>query len=393
MRLLLPPLLAALPLAAVAQVVLSGTVLDARTQAPVSYATVAVPGQAGGTVSNAEGVFRLALPAAGADSVRAQSLGYQSLTVAVRGRPAGLLILRLQPQAVALQEATVRGYTPASLLWAAVRRSTAALASPLELQTYYREFTTYNGQVAKFADGLVDYYLQANPRRPHHPEVQTRIRESRASQAALSEEDAIRAVPNLIGVNYAGHYYDPTYDLPALDSTNADRYRYALLEAPATGADYYQVRCTPATHKFEYVQEVLVYIDRATLTIRHVEASVPASLQPDMFGLKLFGLSVKMTRLDQRLDYREQAGRLYPSFVRLRYALDVTKGGQLQRYDFSSDMLVRDLGAAPAPFPRAEQYSGSIYKRGTHYTTPYWQAGNVVPATAAEEAAIKQLGE
>lgn len=379
---------------AVAQTVLSGTVRDARTQAPVPFATVAVPGQAGGTVSNAEGTFRLALPAAGADSVRVQSLGYAPLAVAVRGLPAGPLVLRLAPQAYTLQEATVRGYSPASLLWQAVRRTTAALASPVVLQTYYREFTTYNGEVAKFGDGLVDYYLQANPRRPHHPEVQTRIRESRVGQAALSPDDARMAMPIPVGVAEAGRYYDPTYELPALDSTHAGFYRYALLEFPAgAAADYYAVRCTPTTQKADYLQEALVYIDRGTLTIRHIETSVPASLTSYYFSFKLFGISLHATQFRQRVDYHELAGRLYPSFVRQEFAFDITKGGQLYRYLFSSDLLVRDLAAAPAPFPRSEQYSGPIYKRGTHYTSPYWQAGNVVPATAAEEAAIQRLAE
>ena len=85
----------AAPGVASAQTLLSGTVLDARTQAPVPFATVAVPGQAGGAVSNAEGAFRLALPAQGADSVRVQSLGYRPLAVAVRALPAGLLTLHL----------------------------------------------------------------------------------------------------------------------------------------------------------------------------------------------------------------------------------------------------------------------------------------------------------
>lgn len=153
------------------------------------------------------------------------------------------------------------------------------------------------------------------------------------------------------------------------------------------------MRCTPATQKAEYVQEALVYIDRATLTLRHVETAVPAALQPYMFSLKLLGIAVKATQYNQRVDYRELAGRLYPSFMRLQIGLDVTTSSQVHRYQFSSDMLVRDLAGAPAPFPRSEQYSGSIYKRGTHYTSPYWQAGNVVPATAAEETAIRQLAE
>lgn len=377
-----------------APAVVSGTVLDARTQAAVPYADVAVPGRPGGTVTNAEGAFRLALPA-GADSVRVQALGYAPLTLATGALGSATRPLRLQPQAYALQEATVTGFTPTGLLKLALRRTAASLASPVGLQAYYREFTVLNGRVDKFADALVDYYIVGNPRRPQRPEVQARVWESRTGEAALSHDEAMRAIPSPIGIDKTGSYYDVTEEAPGLDSTKFEYYRYALLEAPAGAAEapYYTVRCTPTTHKAAYLNETLVYIDRQTFTIRHLESTVPPSQQPDLPGLSLFGIQVQARQYQQRTDFRELNGRLYPSFVRLQAQLDVSraKTGELYRYTFSSEMLVRNLAAAPAPFARSEQYSGSIYKYGTHYTQPYWRQGNVVPATAAEEKAIEAL--
>jgi hypothetical protein len=388
-----PALLLALASHAQAPAVLTGTVLDARTQGPVSFASLAVPGQPGGTVSNQEGTFRLALPATGTDSVRVQALGYTPLTVATKAAVSPLT-LKLQPQPFTLQEVTVTALTPTTLLKRAVRQTTARMASPVELQTYYREFTTYNGEVAKFADALVDYYIKGNPKRPRSPEVQVRVRESRAGEAPMAPDDAKKAIPSPLSVVSAGNYYDVTQGSPFLDSTAFKYYRYSVLETPAgaTETPYYEVRCAPITQDGAHLLQATVHIDRQTLAIRRIESEVPAQLQQYLKSINLLVIKAQATQFRKRIEYREVNGRLYPSFVRLSASMNITQGSNpTMRYDFTSEMLVRELGAAPAPFAKGEQYSGSLFKRGNKYSRPYWREGNVVPATAAEEAAIQAL--
>ncbi|MGI4873678.1 MAG: carboxypeptidase-like regulatory domain-containing protein [Janthinobacterium lividum] len=372
---------------------LTGTVLDARTQAVVPFASLGVPNQPGGTVTNAEGVFRLTLPAR-ADSVRVQALGYAPLTVAAKTlAPATALTLRLEPQTYTLQEVSVTAFSPTTLLKRAVRRTTALMYNPVGLQAYYREFATYNGQIAKFADALVDYYIQGNPRRPRSPVVQARVRESRVGQAALNKDDAEMALPNPINVDKAGNYYDVTVGNPSLDSTNFKRYTYTLLETPAGAVEepYYEVRCTPATQEQAYLSQLTVRIDRQTLAIQRIESEVPARLQPYMKKINILVVKMQVTQVRKQVEYQEVDGRLYPSFVRLQSSMNVTHSDETMRYDFVSEMLVRGLAGTPAPIAKNEQYNGSLYKRGTHYTRPYWREGNVVPATAAEEKVIATL--
>jgi len=371
---------------------LSGTVIDARTQLPVPFATLAVPGRPGGAVSNIEGRFQLTLPA-GADSIQVQALGYAPLRLAVAGLPP---LLRLQPQSYTLQEVVVTALNPTTLLRQAVRNTTARLTSPLGLQTYYREFAYYNGTVAKFADALVDFYIENNLRRPRSPLVQVRVRESRAGEAALGKDDASAAIPSPIGIDKVGEYYSVLHSNPCLDSTKFNFYAYTLLETPAGAAEapYYELRCTPTTHDQKYLSQAIVRIDRRTLTIRQIDNEVPPQLQPYLFELNLMGARSKIAQFRQRIDYREYQGRLYPGFIRLDCQIEVTKDGELKRYSFVSDMLARTLEPTPAPIPRKEQYGGmlaSLYKRGTSYAHPYWREGNVIPATNAEETAIKAL--
>ncbi|RTQ47109.1 carboxypeptidase-like regulatory domain-containing protein [Hymenobacter gummosus] len=88
-----------LPALAGAQVI-SGTVLNAQTQAPVPFATIGLPGREVGTVADELGRYRLdAAGAAPTDSVRVSSLGF-------RPRHLTLAQLRAEPT-VALSTGTV----------------------------------------------------------------------------------------------------------------------------------------------------------------------------------------------------------------------------------------------------------------------------------------------
>jgi hypothetical protein len=92
---------------------LSGQVLDAQTQAPLSYASVGVLHRAAGTVADEQGRFALAAPAGSEhDSVRVSLLGYAPLTLPVAelrrqlGQAGGQL--RLRPVHTRLAEVVVR---------------------------------------------------------------------------------------------------------------------------------------------------------------------------------------------------------------------------------------------------------------------------------------------
>ncbi|TGE13089.1 erythromycin esterase family protein [Hymenobacter elongatus] len=80
-----------------------GVVLDAKTGAPVPFATVAVPGRALGTVSDAQGKFGLAMRAG--EAVQVSSIGYEMATLAAPG--GGELAVRLVPAAYALANVRV----------------------------------------------------------------------------------------------------------------------------------------------------------------------------------------------------------------------------------------------------------------------------------------------
>jgi TonB-linked SusC/RagA family outer membrane protein len=106
--LLLLAILVAAASSAVAQESLRGRVVNAETQAPVAGAAIRVQGTDQGTVTDAQGGYRLVLPA-GAQMLVFSSLGFAAQEVAIAGRL--VIDVALQPAAVELEELLVVGYT------------------------------------------------------------------------------------------------------------------------------------------------------------------------------------------------------------------------------------------------------------------------------------------
>ncbi|RSK46169.1 erythromycin esterase family protein [Hymenobacter perfusus] len=85
-----------------ATLTLSGLVLDRKTGQPVPFATVAVPARSAGTVTDAQGRFRL--EARQGELVQVSSIGYEPATLTAAG---AALSVRLAPAAFALADVRV----------------------------------------------------------------------------------------------------------------------------------------------------------------------------------------------------------------------------------------------------------------------------------------------
>ena len=374
---------------------LEGTVLDATSRQPVPFASIGLLHTALGTVSNAEGGFRLVLPPAQvADSLVVSCLGFASYRAAVASSAGQPLAISLVPQAVALQAAAVVGYTPQTLLKRALRTTHARLLSPALLQSYYREFVQVNGAYTKFADGLVDYRLVTNPRRLYKPDIQVRVAQSRAKVVRVPDS-RFQDLPSVIDVAQACNGYERYSDIRSnfLDSTDFAFYHYELREpAGPVEAPYYLVSFTPITHDADHLYQGTVRIDKQTGCFQAVEAEVPAALQPYTTAANLLIIKLKVTAIRKHLDYRQLHGACYLGFVRVEWGADVTVGGEVAKYLLSTEMLVSNVLPAPAPIPGPEQYHGrSLFQHGTHYTYPYWEQATSVAATPAEAAVIAGL--
>ncbi|MCA1801064.1 MAG: mucoidy inhibitor MuiA family protein [Rhodothermaceae bacterium] len=88
---------------------LSGIVVDATTNEPLSGANVIIPGTSGGTVTNNQGFFSLQVPSAITD-LEVRYIGYETMRVPVTGN---ILAVAMNAADFAMDEVVVSGYSPA----------------------------------------------------------------------------------------------------------------------------------------------------------------------------------------------------------------------------------------------------------------------------------------
>jgi len=105
-----------------AQIALRGTVLDARTQAPLPHATVQIRGSTQGTIANASGQFLISLPQVPA-TIEVRYIGYRSQVVDITSGDLTGITIRLEPSTLTLEELVITDDNPAEVI---VRRAIQA---------------------------------------------------------------------------------------------------------------------------------------------------------------------------------------------------------------------------------------------------------------------------
>lgn len=96
------------PFLALGQQTVAGSIADAETQKPLSFATLAVEGIPGGTYADEQGRFQLEAPAEGPYTIIAQHVGYEPLKLTVKDKT-GELQLQLQSQPILIENILVQG--------------------------------------------------------------------------------------------------------------------------------------------------------------------------------------------------------------------------------------------------------------------------------------------
>ncbi|MCB0549789.1 MAG: carboxypeptidase-like regulatory domain-containing protein, partial [Phaeodactylibacter sp.] len=97
-----------LPFLAFGQQMISGSVADAETQKPLSFAALAVEGVSSGAYADEQGRFELEVPETGAYTIIVQHIGYEPLKYQVEAAP-GELRLQLQSMPILIENILVQG--------------------------------------------------------------------------------------------------------------------------------------------------------------------------------------------------------------------------------------------------------------------------------------------
>lgn len=139
---------------------INGIVKDARTNQPIAFASVFVPGTSVGTVSNLNGVFTLKiLKELDADVFAISHLGYHVARFPVELNLSFGTSYFLEPHSVVLPEVVIRPNDPKSLVLSAIERIGQNYPEvPQRLTAFYREAIKQRRDYISISEAVVEVY-------------------------------------------------------------------------------------------------------------------------------------------------------------------------------------------------------------------------------------------
>ncbi|AHJ99299.1 erythromycin esterase family protein [Hymenobacter swuensis] len=219
---------------------LSGTVLDRKTGKPVPFATVAVPARSAGTVTDAQGRFRLAVGRG--ELVQVSSIGYEPAMLPVQSATA--LSVQLVPAAFALADVHViaQSQDPKRIMKKVIR----AIEKNYEQQDYVQQ--TYTHRRIMGFDTLrheVEYTGQEwTPAEYHHWAGGFLMLEKRPIKRVQEKRTITGGVDGRVysepGHGFSGGF-DPVRVSPLFKAATVSKFRLQLDSIEQRGGETYYV--------------------------------------------------------------------------------------------------------------------------------------------------------
>ncbi len=329
------------------QHVISGVVTDAATREPLPFTTVALKKQLIGTVTNDEGKFDFYVPAdAALDTLVIGYFGYKPQQIALSSI-SGPLSIRLQQNAVELQEVVVRPLKPEEYIRLAMRKVKENYPrQPFGTDAYYREKAIENKNVIKCDEGIFRTYytnFQDTVRNPSQlmlfrraenlSEVAFRKAE-REKKAAKAKKTGKKQDDN-VEIDLTSSFGGPENILGSaalnrkaegsLDTLKLKSYNYSFAKSTTYNNKELMVIDFETRGKVDHVRATgRIYLDAASLAIVKLESKgdfvIPVLLKPVLF---LYGLGIENPSYEKNLEFQQIKGKWYPKNIQFNVNVEL----------------------------------------------------------------------
>lgn len=369
------------------EVVLTGIVVDAKTQAPIDYVSIGIPGTNLGTLSNEDGRFQLRLPE-NATKIAFSHVIYDEQTVAIVSGQTELKIV-LQPKTFNLDEVLINQKPAKVVLAGAIASSKKELSKSLLLNTYYREFVKVDQNYTMFADGMVDFFI-----RKSNGKSDVSVKQSRVKRLYDDNPEKVTAT-------------DITSPFDITDSFKSP-YRFDFLEKIIKSKDYDFVYSAQSDDEGQQVTvieiqpkkevEDLLYEGKVILdTKNNLVLEYDFKLSPDHLQYSkmrnILIAKVKLNGFHAKATFRMKGSRYMLVYNMKKFSMYLKMGSKVDNnFEFVSDLTVLDYKEGEFVLnPKYDQKS--LYKNGNKYTEHFWKKNNIRLLSLAEEAVLKKLSE
>jgi hypothetical protein len=137
-----------------------GRIVSGMDQRPLEFATVWIPATWEGTISNAEGYFRINLPGPNPpDSIAIGCMGYASRRIPVRELHDSLNLILLSPAIIPIQEVIIRRSDPLHLIRQALDKLEENYGNDPVLETsFYRESIQKKDRYVMVSEAVIEVF-------------------------------------------------------------------------------------------------------------------------------------------------------------------------------------------------------------------------------------------
>lgn len=383
---------------AFAQKTIQSKIKDMATGEPVEMATITAEGTTISTVSNAEGSFRITLPAS-VTQLNISHLNYRPYTINVADASDEI---NLEPSIFTLEEVVVTNQPVEGLLRGAVKASKKKMEKSLLLNTYYREFVKINGRYVRFADGLVDFYVK---RKSGAADVY--VNQSRTRKLVKVGDTKIMTRGG-DSITQADMQTIESIGVYKIDDAIETSYNFGLVNKIASDADLYDLTLKTRQDKNGRNLQIVsikpkaggkglymgtVTYDTATNLILDANIQIDPAFISNAPEVKIFGIYLRITAIEKHTSFVLDKDKYIVSYNKGRVGIYIKFRDKIDdNMEFLNDMVVNNHKETEETPDRATRFRGkNLYNAGNHYTTEFWKNSNALLLTAAEEAILKSM--
>jgi predicted nucleotidyltransferase len=329
-----------------------GTVIDGKSKAPLSFATLTVDGTNISTVTNSDGEFLLKVPNTMVDSsIRISFLGYQVKTVPLSNLNGENIQILLEESATQLSEIKINVPKDAiTLVRAALNKKSEHFINEETVMTaFYRETIKKRRRNASLSEAIVEIY-----REPYSSSKSDKIKLIKARKSTdYSRLDTLAL--KLEGGPFSALYADvikyPQYIFSENDFSN---YEFSFDKSTEiNNRSVYVVKFKPHENIVIPMHYGKLYIDAETFSL--VSAIYNLDVENREMATKMFvkkkpnRVTVYPTEAAYRVDYRTQNGKWHYGYSNLQLTFKVNWKGRLFNnvYTLNRRFLIHTSWACP----------------------------------------------
>lgn len=383
------------------QTILEGKIIDKNSKESIPFATIFVQNSTQGVISNEEGIFKFYIPNE-AEKIEISHLGYKSQIFEVKLIQKESVTILLEADEMTLEEVIVTNKPIHQILAGVLENSKKQLDKSILLETYYREFVQINNKYSKFADGLIDFYLQ--PKRKTKIEANLKVNQSRAYQLVEKGEIEQKGKLDLSEIH---SFFDIQKAADGFFS-----YQYVENIASIKSSEYYDLELRskkdqqgnaidiiyikPKAEVKETLLEGKIIYDPANKVILDIDLKMSDKHKPyiKLRNILLFKFAVHDIQIKQTYKYVNE--KYIPSYRKSILDIHIKFGKQIDdRIMCISDLVVTDFHDNVTNLPEKKLFfkSKSLYENGMNFTEKFWETNNAFPLSEKEERILQFLKE